>query len=75
VSPGWDGQPLDSHGRKSISVVAVEDTQQGHSNDLQIEGEAPVAKIIQIVLDTLCDRSVPGPAVYGAQPVIPTLKV
>ena len=50
--------------RKSISVPAVENTQQGHGNDLQIESEAPVAEIVQVIFHTLFDRSVPAPAVY-----------
>ena len=50
--------------KKSISVLAVEDTQQGHGNDLHIEGEAPVAQIIEIVLHALRDRGVPPPAIY-----------
>src|ERR1019366_3610870 len=51
-------------GKQSISILAVEDTQQGHGNDLQIEGEAPVAKIVQIIFDALLDRSVPAPAIH-----------
>src|ERR1019366_6194806 len=51
-------------GKQSISIPAVEDEQKGHGNDLQIEGEAPVAKIVQVIFHTLFDRSVPAPAVY-----------
>src|SRR5580704_2293558 len=50
--------------RKSISILAVEDTEQCHRNDLQIEGQAPVAQIVQIILHALCDRSVTPPAVH-----------
>ncbi len=41
--------------RESISIFTIEDTKQGHGNNLQIEGEAPVPQVIEIVLDTLGD--------------------
>jgi hypothetical protein len=42
-------------GTVSICVLAVEDAEQGHGDDLQVEGEAPVAQIVEIVLDALGD--------------------
>src|SRR5579864_995791 len=51
-------------GEQSISILAVEDAQKGHGNDLQIEGEAPVAKIVQVIFHTLFDRRVSAPSVY-----------
>src|SRR6202034_1252056 len=49
---------------RSISILAVEDAQQGHGDDLQIEGKAPVAKVVQIIFNALSDRGVAPPTVY-----------
>lgn len=38
-----------------IRVLAVEHAQQGHRNNLEIEGEAPVAQVIEIVFHALGD--------------------
>src|SRR6266567_1605752 len=51
-------------GTESIRVLAVEDAEQGHGNNLKIEGQAPVAEIVQIVLHSFRDRSVTPPPVY-----------
>jgi len=40
---------------KSICIPAVEYPQQSHCDDLQIEGETPVAKILEIVFDAFRD--------------------
>src|SRR5271170_4850326 len=60
--------------RRLVGVLAGEDSYHGHGDDLQIEGQTPVSKIVEIILHALCDRSVPAPAVHLGPTSNPSLK-
>ncbi len=49
--------------RESVGVLAGKHAEQSHGDDLQIEGETPVAKVIKVVFDALGDGSVSSPTV------------
>src|SRR5208282_565063 len=51
-----------------VGALAGEDSYYGHGDDLQIEGQAPVAKVVEIVFDALGDGSVAAPAVDLSPP-------
>jgi hypothetical protein len=40
---------------ESIGIFAGKETEQCHGDNLQIEGQTPIAQIVQIVFDTFCD--------------------
>ena len=47
----------------SICVLAVKYAEYCHGHDLKIEGETPVAQVIEVVLDALRNGGVAAPAV------------
>src|ERR1700728_3344999 len=48
---------------QSISIPAGKHAEQSHGDDLQIEGQAPVAEVVQIVFHALGNGGVASPAV------------
>src|SRR5580693_997982 len=64
-----------SHGRAElIRVLAVENAEQSHCDDLEVEGQTPVAEIVQIVFHAFSDGRVPAPAVDLGPPGDSSLK-
>ena len=54
--------------RRQYAFLLCKKPNHGHRDDLQIEGQAPVAQIIQIVLDPFRNRSIATPSVYLRPP-------
>src|ERR1700746_4002362 len=49
---------------ESVSVLAIENMEQRHDHNLEIEGETPVTEIVEVILHALRDRRIAAPAVY-----------
>ena len=48
----------------SISIFAAKKAEQGHGDNLQIEGQTPIAQVIKIVFNPFRDRSIAPPSVH-----------